>query len=220
MVGIDVISFDMEGTLIDNRFSDLIWETDIPTLYGRHHGLGLDEARQRVKEEYREVGEDRPEWYDVGYWFRRLRLPGDWRELPGRRVDDCFVYPETTEVLESLSRDYTLVISSNTIREFLEVQLTKLPRVFTEVFSAPSDFNTVKKTDLFYGEICSILDTEPFTVVHVGDSLKFDYQAPRALGIGAYHLVRSQEATGEHVVHDLRAFEKRVRRLDCAIKRV
>ena len=220
MAGIDVVSFDMEGTLIDNRFSDLIWETDIPALYGRYHGLNLDEARERVIGEYREVGEDRPEWYDLGYWFRRLRLPGDWRELPARRVDDCFVYPETVEVLESLSRDYTLVVSSNTIREFLEVQLTKLPRVFTEVFSAPSDFNTVKKTDLFYGEICRTLDVEPSTVVHVGDSLKFDYHAPRALGIGAYHLVRSREATGEHVVHDLKAFEEKVRRLTFVFKRV
>jgi FMN phosphatase YigB (HAD superfamily) len=213
MAGIDVVSFDMEGTLIDNRFSDLIWETDIPALYGCHHGLDLDMARERVLGEYREIGEDRPEWYDLGYWFRRLRLPGDWRELPPMRLNDCFVYPETAEVLENLSQDYTLVISSNTIREFLEVQLTKLPRVFTEVFSAPSDFKTVKKTDLFYREICRILDIEPSSVAHVGDSLKFDYQAPRALGIEAFHLVRSHEVTGEHVVRDLMAFDEKVRRL-------
>jgi hypothetical protein len=45
MVRIGVVSFDMEGTLIDNNFSDLIWETDIPRLYGQKHGLDIETAR-------------------------------------------------------------------------------------------------------------------------------------------------------------------------------
>ncbi|RLI15988.1 HAD family hydrolase, partial [Candidatus Bathyarchaeota archaeon] len=69
---LEVVSFDMEGTLITPRFSELIWEYDIPRLYAEQHGLTLEEARRRVFEEYMEIGDERPEWYDIEYWFRRL----------------------------------------------------------------------------------------------------------------------------------------------------
>ena len=213
MVRIEAISFDMEGTLIDNAFSDLIWETDIPMLYGQVHGLDLETARARVLEEYAQVGDDRPEWYDVDYWFRRLELPGDWRDLLQRRQGDCRAYPEVHHVLERLSGEYPLIISSNTIREFLEVQLQKLPDVFIQVFSATSDFGVVKKTEEFYSRMCRIIGVGPQSVAHVGDSLRFDFEAARQAGIHSYHLDRAEESEGENVVHDLVEFEQRLREL-------
>ena len=60
---ITIVSFDMEGTLVESSFSNLIWETDIPRLYADRHGLGFEAARMKVLEEYGEVGEHRPEWY-------------------------------------------------------------------------------------------------------------------------------------------------------------
>jgi hypothetical protein len=138
MAGIEVVSFDMECTLIDDSYSNLIWETDIPRLYGEKHGLDMEEARARVLVEYAKVGEDRPEWYDIDYWFKRLGLDDDWRELLKQREGACCVYSEVPRVLERMSGEYTLIVSSNTIREFLEVQLTKLPDVFTKSGSARS----------------------------------------------------------------------------------
>lgn len=214
MVRIEVVSFDMEGTLIDNNFSDLIWETDIPRLYGRKHGLDIETARGRVLEEYGKIGDDRPEWYDAGYWFRRLGLPGDWRELLEERRGDCRAYPESRQVLERLSRVYSLIISSNTIREFLEVQLRELPDVFTHIFSATSDFGVVKKSEEFYSRICREFGVRPGAMVHVGDSLKFDFEAARKAGIHSYHLMRSGESEGENVVCNLLSFEDRLRELD------
>jgi FMN phosphatase YigB (HAD superfamily) len=214
MVHIDVISFDMEGTLIDHNFSDLIWETDIPMLYGQQNELDFETARERVLAEYRKVGEERSEWYDVGYWFKRLGLEGDWRELPQRRWGDCRAYPEASSILERLSESYTLIIASNTIQDFLEVQLRRLPRVFSHIFSAPSDFNTVKKSENFYRKVYRILRVPPTSIVHVGDNRRFDYEDPRQLGIHAYYLDRSSESEGEHVVHDLIEFEGKLRELD------
>ena len=214
MVRIEVVSFDMEGTLIDNNFSDLIWETDIPRLYGQKHGLDIETARGRVLEEYGEIGDERPEWYDTGYWFRRLELQGDWRDLLEERKGDCRVYPESRQVLERLSRVYSLIISSNTIREFLEVQLRELPDVFTHVFSATSDFGVVKKSEEFYRRMSRELGFRPGAMAHVGDSLKFDFEAAKKAGIHSYHLDRSGESEGENVVSDLLSFENRLRELD------
>jgi len=42
-MAIEVVSFDMEGTLVPTDFSSLIWETDIPRLYGEKNGLGFEE---------------------------------------------------------------------------------------------------------------------------------------------------------------------------------
>ncbi len=207
---IEVVSFDVESTLVDSRFSDLIWETDIPRLYAEQHGVSLEAAQEHVLGEYRQVGDERPEWYDVGYWFRRLGLSGDWRRLLELRRDTCRVYPEVRGVLDRLQSRYVLIVTSNTIREFLEVQLRELSGFFTRIFSAPSDFGAVKKSAEFYRRICQIMETEPEALAHVGDHLKFDYDAPRELKIHAYYLDRSGEATGDHVVHDLDEFEHRI----------
>jgi FMN phosphatase YigB (HAD superfamily) len=211
MAGIEVVSFDMEGTLIDDSYSNLVWETDIPRLYGEKHGLDLESAKAKVLGEYSQVGDDRPEWYDIGYWFDRLGLDQDWRELLRRRTEACRVFGETPGVLERMSREYTLIVSSNTIREFLDVQLTKLPDVFARVYSAPSDLETVKKTESFYARICAEMGVEPTSVAHVGDSYKFDYEEPMKLGIHAYHLDRRDGSSGGRVVSDLEEFEERLR---------
>jgi FMN phosphatase YigB (HAD superfamily) len=106
---------------------------------------------------------------------------------------------------------YTLIVSSNTIREFLEVQLTKLPDVFAKVYSAPSDLKTVKKTDSFYSRICEEMGVDPSSLAHVGDSLKFDYEEPRKLGIHSFYLDRQGRSSGEHFVCDLDEFEEKLR---------
>jgi len=207
---IKVVSFDMEGTLVDPSFSNLIWENDIPRLYAEQHDMSFEAAREHVLAEYRKVGDERPEWYDVGYWFRKFGLVGDWRELLERRRNNCQFYPEAKGVLERLRDKYPLIITSNTIREFLEVQLGTLSHYFTHVFSAPSDFGEVKKSPEFYSRICKIVEVAPKAMAHVGDHLKFDYEAPRQLGIHAYHLDYSGEAAGDHVVYDLEEFVRQL----------
>ncbi len=213
MVRIEAVSFDMEGTLIDKNFSDLIWEHDIPRLYGLQNGISLKVARRYVLQQYSTVGAGKPEWYDVDYWFRRLELEGDWRGFLLEHREDCRLYPETLGVLERLSGKYPIVISSNTIREFLQVQLRRLPDVFDHVFSAPSDFGSVKNPE-FYGRVSKTMGVEPAAVAHVGDSLEFDYEAARDLGMKSFHLDRSGESKGGHIVRNLLEFEERLRALE------
>ena len=204
----------MEGTLIDHNFSDLFWETDIPTLYGRKYGLDLKTAREQVISEYKQIGDERPEWYNADFWFTRLGLKGDIRELLNRRRENCRVYPETRPVLERLSGRYPLIISSNTMREFLEVQLLNLPPIFDHVFSATSDFGIVKKSEDFYRRICRILGVPPAEVAHVGDSPRFDYEVAKKAGMNAYHLDRTGGSEGANVVRDLTEFEERLKNLE------
>jgi len=205
-----VVSLDMEGTIVDHSFSNRVWEQAIPSLYGEIHRLPPDEARKKVHEEYAEIGEGRPEWYDVGYWWRRLSLPGDWRSVIAESRDACFVYPEVGGVLDRLGARYTLVVSSNTIRPFLQVQLECVGRRFNRVFSAPSDFGTVKNTPAFYERVCRELRIAHEDLAHVGDHPEFDCYAPRRIGVHAYLLDRSRETSGLYVVRSLTEFESRL----------
>ena len=207
---IRVVSLDMEGTMVDHSYSKQIWEGDIPALYAEAHGLPLEEARRKVFAEYAEVGEGQPEWYDMGYWWRRLGLPHYWRNLPQRRKSDCRVYPDVQPALDRLGKRYPLVVSSNTMREFLQVQLDCIEHPFSRVFSAPSDFKAVKKAPDFYQRICDILEIKPGELAHVGDHEEFDYRAPMKLGVHAYLLDRSGELSGENVVRDLGEFASRL----------
>jgi FMN phosphatase YigB (HAD superfamily) len=204
-MAIEVVSFDMEGTLVPTDFSSLVWETDIPRLYGEKNGLGFDEAKRRVIAEYDSIGQGAPEWYDVDYWFKRLDLEGDWRGLLEARRDACVPFFEVHGVLERLRERYRLIVSSNTIREFLEIQLQCLPDIFEKEFSAPSDYGGVKDAG-FFRRVSETMGVEPERIAHVGDSARFDYDVPHEMGMKAFLLDRDGESQGPHVVKDLEAF--------------
>jgi HAD superfamily hydrolase (TIGR01549 family) len=203
---IKVISFDMEGTLIDHAYSKSIWENDIPTLYAKKNNINISEAKRRVFLEYDSIGDSRPEWYDVGYWFNRFDLNSDWHELAKRRANTVKVYPEIDWVLQHLSKLRPLIICSNTIRDFLDVQVKEVGNYFTRVFSAPSDFDMVKKDTQFYEIILDILDLDPCQLVHVGDHYKYDYLSARQLGIRAFYMDRSCESAGQYAICNLDEF--------------
>jgi putative hydrolase of the HAD superfamily len=118
--------------------------------------------------------------------------------------------PRRQGALDALVVEFPLVVSSNTIREFLEVQVEEVGDYFTHVFSAPSDFHSVKKDQDFYRRIIGVLGIEPHEMIHVGDHHTYDYLAARSLGVEAYHLDRTGNARGEETVGSLTEFMERL----------
>ena len=204
------ISFDLDGTLVDNEFTDLVWHWGIPELYAQREGVALFQARERVLQEYQKVGDRALEWYDIGYWFRYLDLPGGWEGLLEQYAHRVQVYPEVHEVLSRLQEDYSLIVLSNGAREFIEVEMREggLAGYFERIISATSDFGLVKKTPVFYRRVCDMLGVQPHELVHVGDHWEFDYQVPREVGIAAFFLGRDGERSGPNVIRDLRTLQR------------
>ena len=83
----EIISFDMDGTLVDPEFTDWVWLQGIPMLYGEKAGCPFEEAKHYVVEEYLKVGEGAIEWYDIKYWFQFFHLEQNWEVLMERYVD-------------------------------------------------------------------------------------------------------------------------------------
>lgn len=207
-----IISFDMDGTLVDPEFTDWVWGHGIPTLYAEKAGVPFEEAKGFVVKEYLKVGEGAIEWYDIKHWFQFFQLGENWKVMMERYTDKIKVYPDVRPLLERLRDNYFLVLTSNAGREFIhmEMEATGLNGYFGRIFSATSDFGEVKKTADFYQRICRILEARPQEIVHVGDHYEFDYLVPSSLGIHAFYLDRSDGQRGEFVISDLRELEERL----------
>jgi len=201
-----ILSFDLEGTLVDTVFSQLVWEVGLPDLYAEEMGIDHEAAVKKVMQEYSEIGPERIEWYDLKYWFKRFQLQTEWRRLLERYKGNISIYPEVKDVLEHLSKEYELILISNTSREFMAVMTEELSNYFAHTFSGPTDFKMLKFQKL-YTKIVEQLGAKPQDIVHIGDHEKFDLAAARQAGIQAFLLDRTGERCGDYIVRDLKAFE-------------
>ncbi len=192
---VEVLSFDVDGTLVSKRFTDAVWLRAIPEEYARKEGLCFEDAYRVVKREYEKVGEENIRWYMIDYWLDKFGLDISAEELFLRYRTEVEVYEEVPYVLRKLSEaGYELVISSNAAIEFIEFQIpATLRSFFSHIFSATSNFGEVKKSNNFYTRVCHILGVRPQEVVHIGDHWLFDFLNPRKAGINAYFLDRSRD---------------------------
>lgn len=205
-----VISFDLDGTLVTDEFSQIVWHRGIPELYAETYGVTFDEARQWIVQEYEKVGEKAIEWYDIRYWLQLFGLDNNWEKLIGKFKDRIKPYPEVHDVLSTLMQSYKLIITSNAAREFLDTEIkeSNLSPYFDHIFSATSDFREVKKTEQFYLNICNLLNLNQSQMIHIGDHYEFDYLVPQRLGITSFYLDRKGEKDGPDVASNLKEFMK------------
>ncbi len=191
MSGIKIVSFDVEGTLVTTDFSYAIWFEAIPARYAERYDMPIDEAKKAVMEEYQKVGDQRLEWYDIRYWFRKLDLGDSMAALESCQSRVSY-YPEVIDVLKSLGGKYKITVASGTPREFLHHLLRGIEPYLDEVFSSISDYQQLKTAD-FYHKMCRSLNVSPEEVVHIGDNWQFDFIAAGETGIRAFYLDRQSQ---------------------------
>jgi putative hydrolase of the HAD superfamily len=102
----EVISFDLEGTLVTPDFSQAVWHEGIPQLYASQKGIAFEEAKATVLKEYEKIGDQRREWYDIRYWFSFFGF-GEYRKVLEKYRDQVSHFADVAPTLSSLSRKYT-----------------------------------------------------------------------------------------------------------------
>jgi len=212
MSKVKVVSFDADGTLVTPDFSQAVWYEGVPSLYARRNGISFKEAKAFVEKEYRSVGDHRIEWYDIKYWLQRFGLgpplAGHQQILEDyRHRVSC--YPEVTQALSSLSKDYTLIVVSCSTREFLPYLLDGIEGYFDRIFSTVSDYGQIK-TPEFYLEVCRQMGVSPREIAHVGDLWEQDFLAAKEAGLMAFHLDRKGERKDGSSLRSLGELEKRL----------
>jgi len=198
---VKIVSFDAEGTLVTPDFSYAVWFEAIPERYAEKNGINFELARKVIEEEYRKVGDQRLEWYDVRYWFDKLGLD-KLDQVMERCESKVRYYPEVEEVLASLSGKYKLVVASGSTRDFLHHLLQNIEPQFTRIFSSLTDYKQLKTSE-FYWKMCQAMEVKPSQVVHVGDNWQFDFVAPMEVGIQAFYLDRKRQTNHQNAVASL-----------------
>ena len=140
MEKIEIVSFDVEGTLVTTDFSASIWFEGIPRDYACKHNLPFEESQRIVFDEYAKIGDQQMEWYDINYWMHKFDL-GSSDKFLAKYKDRIQLFPDVKDVLSALSQKYKLIVASGTTREFLALLLEKIGPYFIEIFSSTSDFN-------------------------------------------------------------------------------
>ncbi|MFH1105822.1 MAG: HAD family hydrolase [Candidatus Aenigmatarchaeota archaeon] len=201
-----IVSFDLDGTLVDFRsFDDVFWYEEMPKLYAKKHGVAFAAARKICLNEYRKVGNRKPEWFRPSFWFSRFSLNCKLEEITAGMRCRVKLLPHAKRTLSKLSKRYKLVIFTHTSRELLDIKMKMegLGNYFSEVFSVVDDFGMVKD-EKAYAMLLKRLGVSPECVTHVGDNYKFDYLIPRSLGITAIYIDRSRKKSGKYIIRSLR----------------
>lgn len=205
-MGIEVISFDVDGTLVHPDYNDLIWQKALPELVAKKEGLDFETALHMVQKEYDRVGDKNIQWYDIKYWINFFQLNIDDETLLQQYENKIKIFSEVPHVLSQLSLKYNLICISSMPREFLKPKIKKLKRYFQSTFSALSDYQQLKNKEI-YGKICQKLQLEPEMILHVGDHEKSDFIAAREAGLKALLVDRDQlgyqEKYPDEVIHSL-----------------
>ena len=185
-----IISFDLDGTIVDAGYGDMVWNHGIPTEYARAYGMSFEDAKAYTRGEYESVGDSNILWYEIGHWLDRFGLDVSAAALLDRYESYIALCPYAEETLRSLSSRYTLIIASNAARIFVEKELahTGMAGYFARIVSATTDYGMVKKEEAFFRRICAEMGVPAEDIVHVGDHPVFDHDVPAGLGIDSYHI--------------------------------
>ena len=191
MAPVRAVSLDFSGTLVSPDLMDYFWLELVPLLYSKKQGIWLSEAKDEVYAAYEDVGKDELRWYLPSYWFERFGIS----EMMGQAIADAQakmkVYPDVSS-LRALEGKYRLVICSNMTEDFLRSFAPKLGIGEEGYFSAVSGFALTTKRKEFYSRVAEALKIDPSELVHVGDDVQADFQAPREAGWNAILLDRQR----------------------------
>lgn len=203
---IEVVSFDVDGTLVSMDFNNMIWMEELPALIGRKKGMSLEEAMEYTISEYEKVGENDMRWYEMNHWIRHFGLDTTFEAIVSKYASKVEIFPDVIPTLERLKSRFTLILTTAMPREFLDVKIKDFKGFFKFDFSVISDFKLLK-TPESYLNICNILNIFPSELIHIGDHWEFDYIAPKEAGANAIFLDRKKKRAGDSIIYNLGELE-------------
>lgn len=181
-----VISFDMQGTITDLSFADEFWFETLPLLYSQSKKVSLEEAKQILKEKFKEYGAYDFRYYSVNYWLKELSLDLNFKDIKKLIKTKPHFYEDSLELIKELSEKVKLIIISSTTRDFINTELGEYKKYFDKTYSSIDDFNIAGKPQELYEKIAEILNIKLSEIIHIGDSKEMDIENSKKAGLNTF----------------------------------
>lgn len=211
---IKVISFDMDGCLSDNSFDELVWRTEIPTIYAKEKTIPFTQAFEEVTKEYKRLWGKVDGWRDPEFWFKHFGFKTSWSSMVEHLKPKITQYGDVLPILKELKKRYRLIIISHADRKFLDLKLESnhLGDYFDRTYSTPNDFHEYKKNKEIFLKVCKDLSIDPKEMIHIGDSPEYDFKVPTSAGIKSFVIDRIGTEKKDNVVRDMYEFRDKILR--------
>ena len=187
---VEHVLVDMDGTLLDRHFDNFFFEEELPRRYARRHGLGADDARERLFRLYRAV-EGELQWTDLHYWSRTLGI--DVVALTKEFDHMISFLPGAEEFLRDLrARGTPVILVTNAHAAGVEIKVgrTGLDRLVDRIVNA-FDVGYLKMRAEFWPVCRGLVGFEPARTLYIDDD-ESCLEAAGRYGIGLiYHSAKS-----------------------------
>ena len=178
---IKVLSLDLQGTLSNSNFSDFFWLELLPEKYAKKFNTSIDQAKEILKEEFKQYGKYNILYYDDKYWSNYLEF--DTLEELKKFIIQPTINTELYNLIQNIS--VPKIIISTTTDLFIDYELKDNQKDFEKIYSCVDYFQTGGKTKEVFSAVCKELNVSPNEVLHIGDSKTMDYENAIQAGVNA-----------------------------------
>jgi len=167
---IDCVFLDMDGTLLDLKYDNRVWNELVPQAFARHSGIPLAAAKADLLAHMREI-HGTIEYYSFEYWstFTGVDLIAEHHQA----VDLLAYRPGALDFLRWLKTSHCQsVIATNAHRSSIAVKDQKI-QISIEVDAVVSsqDYHAPKESDAFWQAMLADYPFDPSRCVFVDDNV-------------------------------------------------
>lgn len=199
----DLISFDLQGTLSDNEFSDHFWLEMLPAIYQKTQKIKtLDQAKKILKEKFSRFGKYDKRYYLTSYWIKKLKIKKTEEQLINSISKKRYFLKEMVPIIKKLQKNSKVIILSSTTRQFIDYELQDFKKIFDQTYSSIEDLAIAGKPLEVFEKISKIYKILPEKCINIGDSLEMDIQNANKAGWDSFFWDRTQ--TKSKLIKDLK----------------